>query len=373
VTGPIRILYFARAPFISGAERALVTMLEGLDRRLFQPELIVGRKTDLVRIVQSLDVPVRIAALPPRDEKRALAWWWSMARVSRELDHFRPHVVHANDVPSCQAMSIAAGKRGIPRVVHVRWPIKAADMSWWARGGCERVLCVSRWIKDHLGDTAATRLAQATVTSLLDPLTWTARGNTSTGALLSGCAFDRLRLGFVGQLAEVKGIDLIIRALARMSPERRPKLLIAGEDTQARGAYKRRLECLVSELQVSDSIEWLGFLDDVSQLYRQVHAVVCPSRIEPLGLVPLEAAEFSVPALASNTGGFRESIMNGRTGYLVDPTVDDWLKTLEAIEHPQQLAPLGRAAHEHVRTRHSSAAYQEQLTQCYLELANRTL
>ena len=124
-------------------------------------------------------------------------------------------------------------------------------------------------------------------------------------------------LGFAGQLIESKGLDLVIEAIGLMPPDRRPHLIIAGEDTQTAGAYRKKLEALAERDRVSDQITWLGFVDDVSQLYTQVNAVVCPSRVEPLGLVPLEAARFKIPAFANRVGGLAETVIDGQTGYLV--------------------------------------------------------
>jgi glycosyltransferase involved in cell wall biosynthesis len=206
-----------------------------------------------------------------------------------------------------------------------------------------------------------------------DPVAWTDRAFKSNDARLDREAADEERrprpcLGFAGQIAEVKGLDLVIRALARLPADRRPRLLVAGRDTQTGGICQRQLRQLAEECGVGDSIEWLGFLDDVGKLYRRVDAVVCPSRVEPLGLVPLEAAEFAVPALANNVGGFPEMIQPGKTGRLLEPTVEAWAQLLGSGETYQELPAQGRAARQRVMRLYSSARYQQQLTRCYLRL-----
>src|SRR2546430_17713551 len=67
VGGRYRILYFACAPFIGGAERSLLETLRGLDRQRFEPELIVGCDSDLVHLARSMDVPTRVIPMPRRD------------------------------------------------------------------------------------------------------------------------------------------------------------------------------------------------------------------------------------------------------------------------------------------------------------------
>jgi glycosyltransferase involved in cell wall biosynthesis len=374
---PYRVLYFARAPFVSGAERALMTMLRELDRRRFEPELILGCESELVGIARSLEIPVRIIPMPEREARQLVGWWRSCWAVERELARFRPHLVHANDVPSCQAMSAVAGRRRIPRVVHIRWPIDAVSLSWWARAGCEQILCVSRWTQEQLGDRRGTRVGRANVEVLHDAVAWTERSARGREVRTEGEAAGEERrsrpcLGFAGQIAEVKGLDLVIRALARLPADRRPRLLVAGRDTQTGGVYQRQLQQLAAECGVADSIEWLGFLDDVGTLYRRVDAVVCPARVEPLGLVPLEAAEYAVPALANAVGGLREIVVLQETGYLIEPTVAGWAAVLGNPKTYQELPALGNAAQQRVRSLHSTAEYQQRLTGCYIRLIGRS-
>src|SRR5262249_40258806 len=123
---------------------------------------------------RSLEVPTRVIPMPRRGLRLWAAWWRSRRAIERESDRFQPHIVHANEVMSCPAMSKTAGMRGIPLVVHVRWPVEAAAMCWWAGGGCGRIGCVSSWLRDQLGDRVGTPLAEARVRVLFDPYTWTA-------------------------------------------------------------------------------------------------------------------------------------------------------------------------------------------------------
>ena len=75
VKPPIRVLYVARAPFISGAERALVSQLRHLDRDRVEPRVVLGTKTDLVKIINELGIPVDVVPLPKRSLKTMWKWW----------------------------------------------------------------------------------------------------------------------------------------------------------------------------------------------------------------------------------------------------------------------------------------------------------
>ena len=373
-SSPIRVLYIARAPFISGAERALVSMLGHLDRSRIEPALVLGCASALVDTARSLDIPVSIIPLPKRSRRNPIAWWRSVRQLKRLMKRFQPHVAHANDVPSCQAMSVVGGQLGVARVVHIRWGITAGDAGWWACDGAERILCISGWVRDQLGDTAGTSLARSRVEVLADAVDWPAQIGEAAPNKDPQDEHDEedrsrpITLGFAGQLIESKGLDLVIEAIGRLASGNRPRLLIAGEDTQSGGAYRKQLEELAASRGVSECVTWLGFLDDVSKLYRRVDAVVCPSRVEPLGLVPLEAARYHLPALANRVGGLAETVQDGQTGVLIDPTVDSWARALTRLGDRVQLRQLGTAAYERTQRLYSPRTYQTRLMKIYHDL-----
>ena len=365
---PLRVMYFARAPFVSGAERALLTSLRGINRNAVEPALILGCESDLLDITRQWQIPVEVIAMPKRSLSTFCGWRRSLRAVRRAVGRFRPDLVHANDVPSCQAMSVVAGRCGIPRIVHIRWPVDATAFHWWARGGIEQAICISQWVRDQLSAVGGSEGTLPPNILLPDPVSWTI-GDNEEVEKSSEELIGPLRLGFAGQLIEAKGLDLIIHAVARIPERKRPYVFVAGEDTQHRGTYRRHLQELTADLGVSSHFEWLGFLSDVTQLYRRVDAMICPSRIEPLGLVPLEAAQFSIPSIVSAVGGFRESVLPGQTGYLVQPTVEGWIEGLTVLGSRTSLQTLGQNARRHVQIHYGFELYQQRLLGIYRQLA----
>ncbi len=381
---PLRVLYIARAPFVSGAERALMSMLRHLDRSRVQPHLALGCESDLVSLARAIDVPVTMLPLPQRSMKTLLPWWRCCRRLAKLIRAFQPAILHANDVPSCQAMSVVGDQLHVPRVIHVRWVIEAKAAAWWARRGAESLLCISRWMKDQLGDAASTSLSASRLEVLPDCVDWPATTSETISAPspvapsasqelprqepVASKGSPAITLGYTGQLIESKGLDLVIAAMGKLPADKRPMLLVAGEDTQTGGQYLAQLKALAEQGGVADRIEWFGFLKDVSELHRRVDAMVCPSRVEPLGLVPLEAARLNVPAIACNVGGLAESIVSGETGLLVEPTADAWAAQLAALPDRATLRRFGTAARQRTIEHYSPMVYQRRLMAIYDQL-----
>ena len=127
------------------------------------------------------------------------------------------------------------------------------------------------------------------------------------------------RLLFAGMLTPNKGPDILLRAFAEFVKEcPQADLRIAGRPS----AHSADLPALVRTLGLQGRVEFLGFLtsEELSKVYASSHIVVCPTRWpEPFGRVPLEAMNHGCLVVASRSGAFRETIEDGRTGWLFHP------------------------------------------------------
>ena len=94
------------------------------------------------------------------------------------------------------------------------------------------------------------------------------------------------------------------------------KLLIIGE-----GPQKNELINVVRKLKIENNVMFLGFIphNKLSKIISQMDVVCIPSKREGFGVVALEAQACGVPVICSNVGGLPETIINGKTGFLVTP------------------------------------------------------
>jgi glycosyltransferase involved in cell wall biosynthesis len=122
----------------------------------------------------------------------------------------------------------------------------------------------------------------------------------------------RIVLG-LGRLHRNKAFDVLLKALPR-SPD--VVLWLAGE-----GPERARLEALARELGVAERVRWLGWRNDIGALFAAADAFVCPSRVEPLGNVVIEAWAHGVPVIAAASIGPAALIAPSETGLIVP--IDD--------------------------------------------------
>jgi glycosyltransferase involved in cell wall biosynthesis len=130
---------------------------------------------------------------------------------------------------------------------------------------------------------------------------------------------DDLVVSFVGQIRDIKGIDLFIR-LAHAIQGPSIKFLIVGEcrdPDKYPGSYTE--ERLRSEMGDDSRIRYVGYRADVENVYRASDVVVMPSRGgEPFGLITIEAGASRIPVVATRDGGVPEVIQHGENGFLVE-------------------------------------------------------
>jgi len=120
-------------------------------------------------------------------------------------------------------------------------------------------------------------------------------------------------IAYVGRLRKYKGVELILQAVARME-NRAVTVEIAGT-----GDDRPRLEALASSLDLGRRARFLGFVSEAekSALLRRAWIVSLTSPKEGWGITNLEAAACGTPVVASDSPGLRESVLDGRTGFLV--------------------------------------------------------
>lgn len=114
---------------------------------------------------------------------------------------------------------------------------------------------------------------------------------------------ERLNLLYVGELHHRKGVDVLLKSLAR-TDSNAYKMKICG-----RGPMEDELKRLCQELEIQEKVHFAGHLDKASlgKAYREADLFILPSRFDGYGAVLNEAAAHSLPLVAS------DQVMAGHT------------------------------------------------------------
>lgn len=173
-----------------------------------------------------------------------------------------------------------------------------------------------------------------------------------------------------GRLTRWKGQDVFIRALAQI-PHRNFMAMIVGDDA-GHPTYRKELEALISELGLEGHARIAPNTPHMAEAMKLAHMVVAPSLDpEAFGRIPVEAQAMGKPIVATNHGGFKETIMDGETGWLVPVgDVDALSKTIaKVLALPlDEMNALATRARQHAVDYFSSDLMKHKTINVYSEL-----
>lgn len=130
--------------------------------------------------------------------------------------------------------------------------------------------------------------------------------------------FTRFVLG-VGRVVEKKGFDLLLEAFRRVAANHPDVGLVIGGSGPARDGLIRS----AANARLSDRVAFSGSLSrgQIAWAMSNAAVFVLPSRVEPFGIVVVEALRSGCPAIVSIHGGATEIVHDGVDAIVVDPCV----------------------------------------------------
>ncbi len=151
----------------------------------------------------------------------------------------------------------------------------------------------------------------------------------------------------VGSLTPLKGFDFLIRAISEIPSKNRPVLRIASNFQNP--PERSYLQMLSDNMDVR--LELVGNVTDelLVELYNRAMITVYAPIREPFGLVPLESMACCTPVISVNEGGVKETIIDGKSGYLVERDIKLFAAAIEYLcSDTKRLSEFGHYGREYI-------------------------
>lgn len=259
--------------------------------------------------------------------------------LMRRLNCQHLHNHFANS--SCSVAMLASTMGGFPYSITMHGPAIFFEPKWWRIDKkietASLVACISHFCRSQamaFSDPAHWHKLRI-VHCGVEPDRYTPREHTGRGT----------RLTYVGRLAAVKGLPILLRALSRLAPDIHLSVVGDGPDSEW---LKRSAE----ELGVSDRVDFLGYKsqDEVADILSQTDVFVMSSFAEGVPVVLMEAMASGVPVVATAVAGIGELVSANISGFLVPPGDEEELaeRLFELIEEPQLRQRFGDAGRQKV-------------------------
>lgn len=174
------------------------------------------------------------------------------------------------------------------------------------------------------------------------------------------------------RLSPIKGQAVLIKAMAQVKTQAPDAIAVIIGDDQGRRRYRQELEVLIETEKLQGKVLLVAHCDDMPAAYSLADLVAMPSKVaEGFGRVPVEAMAMGVPVIASALGATPETIIEGRTGWLLLP--DQPRVWADAIRHAltlpsEQRHRMAEAAQQWARTHFDNQTMVAQTLAVYDEV-----
>jgi glycosyltransferase involved in cell wall biosynthesis len=293
-----------------GASRVLFSNLRLIDRARFEPIVLLPAKGPILPLLEQIDVQYAIWGRE-HEPKGFIRYAADIITAARFFLQHRVDLLHINGANYWRPAEVLAAKLlRIPIVTHyhivVDKPgpfVKLSDL----------IVAVSAY-------TAAASEPRSVPKAVVHNSVVLDRFDQARDIRAElGLSAENVVVSFVGQVRDIKGVDLFIR-LAHAIPGPSIRFLIVGEcrdPVKFPGSYTESR--LRQEIGEDSRIRFVGYRTDVENVYRTSDIVVMPSRGgEPFGLITIEAGACRRPIVATRDGGLPEVIHHGENGFLVE-------------------------------------------------------
>lgn len=297
---------------------------------------------------------------------RALRYAWTGFRKDVDL-------VHLNNTLESQLDGLLAARiLGVPCVAHARGFQRSGRLVRWMIGGVARHIAISRAVRENLLEIGISDERISLIHDAVDLEEFAEPRDTKSVRQELGIPTAAVTFGMLGRIVEWKGVKEFVSAAIRvLEGDPNAYALIVGDESDGAPSYFREVRRLAKSSSVRDRIVLTGYREDIPAVMQTldvvVHTSVAP---EPFGLVVAEAMAAGKPVVAADRGGPRDIVLEGETGYLVNPRDTAALaETIESLLRDPDLArELGRSGRERARERFGTERYALEVADLYEEV-----
>ncbi len=384
----MRILFLDHEPILAGAELMLLRFLRNFDRKKMSCELVVPRHGSLVDEVKNLGIAVHVVRLDRdllgirrKGSTLSISGLFQLAKGVGDLRQFIRQrsfdIVVSNSLKAHVYGSFAMRGRQVPYAWRVHDVIDKRDFSRPQRmllGFCARTFPCSI---APVSEAASRALEQCGVKperirllhngiDIPGPI-----DRQATAALCQrlGLSADHRVVALPGRIVPENGHRTFLAAVGQIV-QRIPnaRFLIVGEETDAALGFERSLREYVRKEGLEPVVIFTGFQHDMASLYAISDITVQPTEFtDPFPTVILEAMAARSLVIASDAGGAREIIEDGKTGFVI-PAVNPHALALKIVEVLSSLPK-----YEGLRDRAAATIREKYTTKLYVESMERWL
>lgn len=325
----MRVAHILKVKAIAGAETHLLTLLEGQRARGIDAQFIMlaspsNPMDSMMAASEARGIPIQ--RLPINSHADVMVY----SRIRQALQTLKPDVAHTHlqhgdlfGIPAARwsGVPVILSSRHNDDIRRKRLPVRLLNQALW--GMVDGGIAISEAIRKFSIDVEGA-LPEKVKTihyglDLTKPLDRAGARSALLGEL--SLSDETVLIGMVCRLIELKGVQYVIRALAKIADQfPDAHVVIAGD-----GPLRDSLTAEARNLGITDRVHFLGWRSDIPRVMTALDTLVVASDREGFGLVILEAMAQQIPVIGTNVSAIPEVIADEETGLLVPPRDADTL------------------------------------------------
>ncbi len=369
----VKIVYFLNSLVRGGVEEHVLRLIEGLDKRQFEPILVCPQA--LIDLMKPDLEEQQIKFYPICIRK-----WSDIKEIKKFFDIMKlekPDIVHSHLFFATMFAAPLAKLAGVPKVIetaHIReaWRKgikKAYFIDRFFYRFVDRVIAVSNAIKKYL--VTEKRISEYKIDVIRNGVDLSKFKALNTQYPIPNTKNGRpFTIGVIGRLEPQKGHRYFLEAIKMLGSKGDNAVFsIIGD-----GALRADLEGMSRDFKIENKVKFLGFRKDIREIIAELDLVVLPSLYEGLPLVAIEAGAMGKPMIVTNVDGSPEAVVDNRTGFVV-PTKDSAAigKRIEIFLNNRDLTKeFGKNARQYIAENFDGKSQITKTGQLYLIILNKS-
>jgi glycosyltransferase involved in cell wall biosynthesis len=308
-----------------------------------------------------------IATLPIITSILGLAVYIRRRRIS---------IIHTSDRPRDAFASVLLGRlTRTPSIIHahVAWDTWMSPLLRWSLRNADGLIAISEFVGQSLVESGHAPEKVHVVRNAVDVDRWEPGRDRAEKRAQLGLADDDPMVLTVCRLFPEKGPEDLIRAVT-IARDKVPnvRLLVVGRDPTPNQWFSARLADVVRDGDLGETVQLLGWRDDVVRLMAAADIYAMPSTGEPFGLVFAEAMAMKLPVVGLNDGGTPEVVEDGRSGLLSDRGDTDALAAnlVNLLENPARRREMGEYGRRRVEACFTTDRLAREIAEVYRRIAS---
>lgn len=309
---------------VGGSHVSTLLLLEGLDRSVFEPVVLVHREGPVADFLRRRSVSFIIEPLAAIESwkgsafRRLFASFLAILPIIRMIGKHRLDLVHVQDHKAFQLWVFGTFLARRPMVLHWRGPYRKTSITRVMMALATRILVISNYLRDKLPDEIRRRS-----TLIYNPFDTEEHPPDRKKARMAlrtelGMAEDATLLAWIGNCDRRKQPEQFVDIVMALA-SKRPASSITGVLMGGEGNLSDDPAWVAKRDHAGSLVRALGFRDPITSSLAGCDALVVTAAEEPFGRTIIEAMLCGVPVVAARDGGYVEALDHGKTGFLIPP------------------------------------------------------